>query len=605
MNYELDDHNSADYDRKACAYRCGNGSRWRKPCWQGPEANGKCGGESECIPLRRGDRYYCQRPNHAGGPCQEGPLSHGGCSHNRKPCQPVPTVRKHRGRIAILGVLFLIALMAVFADRKPGSVMTAMINPGELSSTHSGFPVSDRCENCHAPHDESAADWFLSAFKHEDLTPNCVQCHKMPGPNQAPHNRIFGNEKDERIVECKSCHQEHKGAEFDISRVSDQMCSNCHEQRFDSFSRHVAFSDNYPHQEPQNIFFDHSTHLGEYFVEESWLEKEDRDAEFAVRARNACSSCHQIENAGRDIQIRDYEAICANCHDQQIAQRSMTLFTPDEVYPALLGLITPADEEAPDTYDAALALIETISSDGIDGLYEVLAEAGSDLETQQRLFNGLNPVALRETARLWSEEESVEAESELSDRITGWTTGENDDGAEAVLYKASGHADATLKLWIEMYLDKQSEDQSDHVVDAVASLMDASTGAGACAKCHASVSGSFMREEQFKWGKSAITVRAHTSGFSHVPHIDLIGKTEGCEACHVSSKTADYPAYFDQGGMDIEMYQSSFDSIKMDTCSTCHNEKRVSADCQSCHSYHSDLGFQVEHQKREKERMKP
>ena len=248
MNFELEDHKNADYDRQACPFRCGKGSRWRKPCWQGPEPDGQCGGVSECTPLRRGDRYYCQRPDHAGGPCKEGALAHGDCSRTGKPCQPVANIRRLRGRLTMLGVLLLIALIAIFSNRDSGSMLTAMINPGELSSSHSGFPVSDRCENCHQAHDKQAGDWLLSAFEHQDLTSNCVQCHKVPGPARAPHNREYGNESDDLVVECKSCHQEHKGTEFNISRVSDRVCSNCHQQKFDSFSEHVSFGESFPHQ---------------------------------------------------------------------------------------------------------------------------------------------------------------------------------------------------------------------------------------------------------------------------------------------------------------------------------------------------------------------
>jgi predicted CXXCH cytochrome family protein len=504
----------------------------------------------------------------------------------------------------MLGVLLLIALIAIFSNRESGSTLTAMINPGELSSSHSGFPVSDRCENCHQAHDKQAGDWILSAFEHQDLTSNCVQCHKIPGPARAAHNREYGNESDDLVVECKSCHQEHKGSEFDISRVSDQVCSNCHQQKFDSFTQHVSFGERFPHQEPANIFFNHTTHLGEYFVEESWLKKDNRDAEFAALASNSCSSCHQIETAMRDVPVRDYETTCASCHDHQIGERSLTILTPDEAYPVLLGLITPAGDEVADSEDAALELIETISNDGLEGLFELVEETGVESKLRTSLFSGLNPTVMRETARAWSEEESIEIEEDASNEIRGWISGENDDGAEAILYKASGHADATLKLWIELYLRKLDGEQPEHIDDAVTSLMDSSEGSGACGKCHASVTGSLARgESDFKWGKTATTERPHSGGFNHLPHIDLLGNTEGCEACHQVSKSADYSTYFEAGGTDIELYQSNFGAIKNETCSNCHNEKRVSSNCQTCHSYHSEVGFQIEYQQQEKERI--
>jgi predicted CXXCH cytochrome family protein len=579
------------------------GSRWRKPCWQGPDAKGSCGGEAQCVPLRRGDRYYCQRPDHAGGPCQEGPFPYGKCANVQPPCRPRISLRRLRGRITLIGVLLLIALITIFSNRDSGSTMTAMINPGELSSSHSGFPVSDRCENCHAAHDKDTADWLMSVFEHQDLSAQCVQCHKLPGPDKAAHNRVFDNAKDDIVVECKSCHQEHKGSEFNISRVSDQICSNCHEQQFSQLSDHVKFSATFPHQEPQGIYFDHATHLGEYFVEETWLEKKDRDADFAKQASAACSTCHQIENAARNVPIRDYETICASCHEHQISDRLLTLLTPDEAYPALLGLLTASGEEPEDSEEAALALIETLSSDGIDAMTDIIEEAGTEIALQRALFSGLNSSELTNAAKAWAEEESIEIAAE---EIVGWKAGENNDGSEAIIYKPSGHADPTLMLWIETYLARLATDESELNEEVVSELLDMSEGPGGCGKCHGTVIGDSMQSgKALQWGKSEPTVREHTSGFSHLPHIDLLGATAGCDACHQPNNEAEYSAFFEDKGKDPELFQSRFFGISLDTCTNCHNENRVSANCQLCHSYHRDVSFQHEYQIKEKERLKP
>jgi len=222
------------------------------------------------------------------------------------------------------------------------------------------------------------------------------------------------------------------------------------------------------------------------------------------------------------------------------------------------------------------------------------------------LFRGLNPTALRATAKAWIEEETFEAESTANEEIVGWKTGENDDGAEAVMYQPGGHADAGLQVWIELYLGKFADDPSEVNEEALDSLMDRSAGPGACGKCHASLVGAATRGEKvFKWGRTVPTVREYTSGFSHRPHIDLLGRTEGCEACHKPSESADYPAYFKDSGIDTDAYESSFTGIELQTCANCHNEKRVPADCQLCHSYHREVGFQLEYQKQEKERLLP
>lgn len=603
MNYQNDDHKSASYDRQSCAYKCGRASKWQKPCWQGPDAKGSCGGVSECAPLRRGDRYHCQRPERAGGACKEGPLPSGLCCHTRVPCRPVFSLRKFRGRLTLIGLLVIIGLITIFSNREPSSGLMGMINPGELSSAHSGFPSGDQCVNCHEPHDKDLGGWIMGAVEHHDLTAKCIQCHELNGPAKLAHNRVFENSDDSQQVECKACHKEHKGSNFDIKQVSNETCSTCHQKQFSSFDEHAEFSPTFPHLEPQNIFFDHSTHLGEYFVEDKWLEKENRDAELGKKAATTCSTCHAIETAERDVPIRDFEKVCAGCHEAQISEKTLTLLTPDEASPAIMGLLS-LDEEDADSYEVALDLMNVMADEGMDGLMTVIEEAGTPKSTQRNLLKGLDQIALQETMEAWIAFEVLDVDSEANNQLTGWKSGINGDGADAIMYQTEGHADAVLRLWIELYLGKVSEDQSEFDSETLESLMDSSQGPGACGKCHGTLVGAAMRNEKlFNWGKTKPTVRVHTDSFSHQPHLDLLGETEGCESCHIAKKEGDFPAYFEGNGMDLDSYQSSYEGIKLETCTTCHNEKRVSDDCQLCHSYHPEVGLQLKLQKPENEGM--
>ncbi len=177
MNYENDNHQHTEYVRPSKKYRCGRAAKWGKPCWQGPDENKKCGGSSGCSPVRRGDRYYCQRPKSAGGVCDRGPLPDGGCAYTHFPCRPRVSIRGMRGKLSLFGILIIVILLSLLTDRDSGSAYNSMINPGELSSSHAGFPITDQCENCHQPHEQSASEWLMAAFNHQDLTGQCVQCH--------------------------------------------------------------------------------------------------------------------------------------------------------------------------------------------------------------------------------------------------------------------------------------------------------------------------------------------------------------------------------------------------------------------------------------------
>jgi predicted CXXCH cytochrome family protein len=596
MKYEHDEHKLTEYDRPSTKYRCGRAARWGQPCWQGPDQNRKCGGTSECTPVLRDDRYYCQRPESAGGACSEGPLPDGQCAHTHLPCRPRVSSRQFRGRLALFGVLVIVILVALFSNRDGVTGSDFMINPGKLSSAHSGFPVTDRCENCHQSHQLPASAWLLSAFKQQDMTQQCVQCHAFDGEATAPHNGQFET-REITTVACSSCHSEHKGAGYDISKVANRTCGNCHEKSFTQFAEHTEFPANYPHQQPQNIFFDHARHLSEYFVEDKWVNKPGRDAKLAENARSSCSFCHQIENAQRDIPIRKYDIICAGCHEQQIRDRAMTILTSDEVAPAFMQLLISnkdADnDEEPDIDDFTKQLIDDLAGKGMKAVYERLEGSVATEMTQRHLFLGLDSSLIKHTAEQWLDEESLDTDD---DTRSGWQAGENDDGADAVFYRPEGHADDVMRSWIDLYLRGDITD-GDDVLDG---LLDVEDGPGACGKCHGSMIGRSQRHEKLPlWSKTQTQARIYTPGFSHRPHIDLLGKSEGCDACHKLSDDADYPAYFKQGGSDIKLFQSSFEGVKKETCTKCHNQERIPDDCQLCHVYHAGAGFKFEYQQRE------
>ncbi len=61
-----------------------------------------------------------------------------------------------------------------------------MINPGPLSAKHEIFTDQQSCQNCHNNHNKKLLDWLLSAFKHQDLSSACTECHLFAGNPLAP-----------------------------------------------------------------------------------------------------------------------------------------------------------------------------------------------------------------------------------------------------------------------------------------------------------------------------------------------------------------------------------------------------------------------------------
>ena len=79
------EHRNADYQRPNRRWLCG---RDDAPCSSGPGLAGDCRGMAECRPVKRQQRWYCNRPPHRGDACKHGPQADGRCGRQQPPCVP-------------------------------------------------------------------------------------------------------------------------------------------------------------------------------------------------------------------------------------------------------------------------------------------------------------------------------------------------------------------------------------------------------------------------------------------------------------------------------------------------------------------------------------
>jgi len=212
------------------------------------------------------------------------------------------------------------------------------------------------------------------------------------------------------------------------------------------------------------------------------------------------------------------------------------------------------------------------------------------------LFKGLDSGLVKRTARIWKNEGELVLDDETH---FGWQAAEDDDGAEALFYRPDGHGDEVMRSWIELYLAKAVDKEDELASEVLLELLDVEEGPGACGKCHGAMAGQPVKDASHVWGRTSPQKRPYSSGFSHRPHLDLLGKNRGCDACHKLSDDAEYTEYFKQNGIDAALFQSGFNGVEMKVCIQCHNSERISDDCQLCHVYHKGAGFKFEYQKRE------
>ena len=589
-------HETIAYERPSAPYRCGRASLWRKACWQGPDGSGACRGQSECAPALIGDRWHCRRPKLAGGKCDEGPRPDGTCAHCHPPCMPSRSVRASRGHVAALAALAFLLFMLVGANPFADSVVNPLaLDPGELNSVHAGFTREKGCASCHASHEKEAFGWIAAAFRDNDPSARCLDCHDFAGPPRRAHNFAHAGGRGAKDASCASCHTEHKGAKFAIARVSDVTCANCHEKRFDNFAKgHAPFPDGYPFTRPATVYFDHAKHLRIYFGDPKVLRRSKAVAQFASAAKEQCTACHAVEGATREVRPKPYGEICASCHESDILKAEFPLLERDQLTAAasvLLGMEKDGDEA-----QAARRLGQlwpALARGGADALTELAVNAGAGKKDAAALFAGLpGPVAQGAGAAFAARREASAKPGEEP----GWTAGETGEGRQA-LFLRPAHGDPALKAWIE-WLKATSADKDEDRRNLAIAALDPFLGAegpGACGKCHgAALKLAAPNASSGAWQRSSKAASPYQR-FSHAPHLGLVDPGSGCKACHELNPEVRYAKYF--SSPKAGSYQSGFHGIRKEACVECHREGQVDAACQVCHAYHLphrfNLGFRT------------
>lgn len=589
------------YVRPNQPYCCGRSGTWGKSCWQGPGANGQCGGTSECNPVRVGDRWECRRPKSAGGPCTEGPLPDGSCACTQPPCTPTRNLRSLRGAVSKIAALLLLLALIVGIDPSVKSfVNPAAIDAGHLSSVHAGFTRENGCASCHSNAPHQAGGWLLSAFKSSDVSEKCGDCHRFAGPAMLAHNldhaknaKYAGQAMDQ--VSCAGCHNEHKGADNKLSKVADTACASCHKPSFDNFQKgHPQFAPKYPYAKPGNVFYDHSAHSEDYFVNPKHTKGAGRDAKLAALAKSDCATCHAVDNKTREIKLKPFEKVCAGCHQNQVTERELVLLEPERLTVAssvLLGLSRDGDEDA--NLSALKNLWRAMAGEGQSALARLAPDG---------LVGGLTNEETRKAGAAWAAARDLpQADAPES----GWFAGENSEGNPALFYRAGKHTDPVLQAWFKKLragLSDKDDEKRALAREAMAEFLDKQTGPGACGKCHSAGLRAVTNAkpgDEWKYAAPAVSESAALTKYSHAKHLNVADPSAGCSSCHKLSTSSTYPKYFTPKVVPVDSYQSNFAGIGKETCIECHQTGKVDSTCQTCHAYHAKHELNVGSAKKE------
>ena len=243
-----------------------------------------------------------------------------------------------RDRIAlIVGLMAVASLGSVFVF----STGTKFLMPGPLISAHGAIV---ECGACHTRSGSGKLSWLRGLVAGDPLADSkaCLVCHKMPdtafnahgasasilkqmtdrsvkmaGRPVAPLSAYVqdaafpAHDVMTRDLYCATCHQEHQGADFKLSKISNEQCRSCHVVKFDGFAGGHPDFDNYPSRRRTRIVFDHAGHFNKHYPE---VAKKDP----AKRIPANCASCHDSRGDRRIMALAPFEQTCAACHLDQI-----------------------------------------------------------------------------------------------------------------------------------------------------------------------------------------------------------------------------------------------------------------------------------------------
>lgn len=246
-----------------------------------------------------------------------------------------------RDRLAVFVALATVVCLVLVFFVSKDTQFRQFLMPGPLASAHGAI---ENCNACHTKSGSGKLSWLHGLVAGDPLADSkaCLTCHKMPDTAfnahtvsagvleqstkrlmkiaaeipapQSARAQSFAFPTDEKIAHglyCATCHQEHKGTNFKLNKISNEQCASCHVVKFDSFDGHHPEFDRYPFKRRTRIVYDHAGHFGKHFPE---VAKKDP----AKRIPATCSTCHSSREDKRVMAVAPFEQTCATCHLDQI-----------------------------------------------------------------------------------------------------------------------------------------------------------------------------------------------------------------------------------------------------------------------------------------------
>jgi len=552
--------------------------------------------------------------------------------------------------VVVVSLGFVLVLM-------DGRWNRAVIMPGKLSSAHAAIlkDAKSGCDACHAAAEAITPHGWLAPIANPELgadpSRRCLACHfRNQVTADVMHAHSTGalksdvrgetdsNLKLTRInwlarpprdpigpLACASCHQEHRGREYDARAMSNARCQACHQVRIQNFAtQHPEFSASGGAR--TGLVFNHLKHRNYY---------PDNNL--------PCQRCHV--SAGDEIKGLvpglSYQELCSGCHQQgkndwhgnEIARQQARILQPPEVelsdsvyWPVNAGsTLSPMMWMLLIGDDTALAALqdlyqyddmqldaepfewepddEAMKNAFADAVKRLLTELASGdapaLRQRVGLAMDLDPgassvsfflqqllasqPAMRNYQRQFFPDLGRGADIAGAGKVLqpaatirgiGWLV---DTQEQAVAYAPNGHGDAFFRAWIELVTTAPNQVQDGFRAEIRETLKQAETGKGAalgkaCLNCHKRVADLGAGVAGWTAGARYDAASAYPN-FSHRTHLAMYNANGECTSCHVLA---------DQAGQNVQ----GFAAHQLSECKGCHKQGKAPDSCLLCHDYH-------------------
>lgn len=327
------------YERPNDRWVCGRAAEGR-PCRIGPSRWGRCRATYECDPVKKGDRWHCTRPKHAGGPCVEGPRPDGTCSHPIPRCVPQRSLRAKRGLVTWATVVFSLGIVLLVLDT---GWRERWLNPGPVSSAHTSAKFLEQattgglpgnCAGCHRAAAQPLASWVGLATRAEPglwefgklLRPVTTHPTSMDNACQRCHvGHDFHAKRMTDAMSCTVCHREHAGTDA-MRSPSATHCAHCHGDP-DRMPAPTAVASRFGVEHPEfrpvrerwrdanTLKFNHARHF-------------ESDIPPLNGSALTCATCHELDDSGLRHKPVRFDQHCRACHSLQFDVRNPDLELP-------------------------------------------------------------------------------------------------------------------------------------------------------------------------------------------------------------------------------------------------------------------------------------